>query len=226
MEKDVELYKTWSQTRAPLDLEKLVKQLDPLIQSEVNKRAGSLSRNVLELQAKSLAVKAIKSYQPTLGIKLSTHVVNQIQKLSRMNYAHKDAARIPEHSMTLHTTFTAAQEDFMAENGREPSTEELADALRWSPKKVEQLRTQFGRSELVESKDSPSELFVPYEHDASIGYAYYSMSPRQQQIFEHTTGYQGNPILNNTKIMKKLSITQGVLSYEKNKINALLRESQ
>ena len=224
MDKDVELYNQWARTRTPTDLEKLIKQLDPLIQSEINKRAGSLPRSSLETQAKALAVKAVRSYNPSMGIKLSTHVVNQIQKLSRMNYAHKDAARIPEHSMLLHSSFTAANEDFMAENGREPSTEELADALRWSPKKVEQLRTQFGRKELMESKDSPSDLFVPHEHDPQITYAYYSMSPQQQKIFEHTTGYLGTKKLGNTQIMKKLKITQGVLSYEKNKIKALFGE--
>lgn len=224
MDRDVELYQKWKSTQSPQDLDLLLKQLDPLIQAEVNKRAGTLARPLLESQAKNLAVKAIKSYTPSYGAKLSTHVTNQLQKLSRVNYAHQNAARIPEHSMLQFRTFDAATEDFKSENGRDPSTEELADVLRWSPKKIEQFRTQFGRQELLESKDSPGDLFVPHQHDMRVDYAYYSMSPRQQRIFEHTVGYQGAKVMKNTQLMKQLNITQGVLSYEKNKITALLKQ--
>jgi hypothetical protein len=225
MDKDVELYNQWRKTQSPLDMEKLLKQLDPLIQSEVNRRAGSLSRALLETQAKTLAVKAIKGFSPDKGAKLSTHVTNQLQKLSRVNYAHQKAARIPEHSVLQHKTYTFALEDFKTEHGRDPSAEELSDTLGWSPKKLEQFQTQF-RPELLESKDSPTDMFVPYSHDPRIDYAYHSMSPRQQQIFEHTTGYLGRPVLSNTKLMQKLNITQGVLSYEKNKIKSLLEGLQ
>lgn len=222
MEKDVILYKQWKSTQSPMDLQVLLKQLDPLIQSEVNKRAGTLARPLLESQAKNLAVKAIRSYTPDRGAKLSTHIINQLQKLSRVNYAHQNAARVPEHSMLQYHTYNIAIEDFKTDNGRDPSTEELADQLKWSPKKIEQFRQHFGRDELLESKEAPGEMFVPYNHDLSIDYAYHSMSPRQQNIFEHTTGYRNAPTLSNTALMKKLDITQGILSYEKNKIKALL----
>lgn len=226
LDKDAELYEVWRKSRSPMDLERLMKQLDPLIQAEVNRRSGTLARPLLEGQAKALAVKAIQSYASDRGAKLSTHVTNQLQKLSRVNYAHQNALRIPEHSMVQYRSFNIALEDFRTENGRDPSSAELADHLKWSPKKVEQFRKQFGRSELIESKETPTEMFTPYSHDPRIDYAYHSMSPRQQVIFEHTTGYQAAPRLNNTQLMKKLGITQGVLSYEKNKIKNLLKQSQ
>lgn len=224
MDKDVELFQAWKRTGSPTDMEKLLKQLDPLIQAEVNRRAGTLARPLLEAQAKNLAVKAIKSYADDRGAKLSTHITNQLQKLSRVNYAHQNAARIPEHSLLQFHTFKVANEDFATEFGREPSTEELADALKWSPKKIEMFRQQFGRQEFLESKDSPGDMFTPHTHDPRLDYAYYSLSPRQQKIFEHTTGYHGATVLNNTQLMKKLNLTQGVLSYEKNKIKTVLKQ--
>ena len=96
---DDELYAAWRKSRAPQDLEALIKALEPLIHAEVNRRAGTLSRDLLVVQAKKLAVDAVKSFNPSMGVKLSTHVTNQLQKLSRVNYAHQNAARIPEHSM-------------------------------------------------------------------------------------------------------------------------------
>ena len=226
MDKDIELYNQWKKSQSPIHMDMLLKQLDPLIQSQVNQRSGTLARPLLEAQAKVLAVRAIQSYSPNRGAKLSTHVTNQLQKLSRVNYAHQNALRIPEHSMVAYKSFNIAVEDFKTENGRDPSSQELADHLKWSPKKVEQFRAQFGRAEIAESKEAPAQMFVPYQHDPRIDYAYQSMAPRQQKIFEHITGYQNAPKLSNKQIMKNLSITQGVLSYEKNKIKNILEKSQ
>ena len=224
MATDDELYRTWKRTGMPNDLEALVKNLEPLIYSEVGRRAGTLSRDLLAIQAKKLAVEAIKSYNPNVGVKISTHVTNQLQKLSRVNYAHQNAARIPEHSMLQFHSVNIATEDFKADNGREPSTEELADAMGWSHKKLEQFRTQFGRSELLESIDTPGDLFVAETHDPRINYVYTTLTPRQQRIFDMTTGYHGVKRKNNTAIMRELSITQGVLSYEKTKIKEAVQK--
>jgi DNA-directed RNA polymerase sigma subunit (sigma70/sigma32) len=222
-DKDHELWHTWNASKSPQDLQHLVNHLNPLIQSEVNKRAGTLARPLLTTQAQVLTVKAINGFNPDMGVKLSTHVTNQLQKLSRVNYAHQNAARIPEHSMLQFHSVNIAKEDFRNEHGREPTTDELADTLKWSPKKVEQFNKQFARSELLESLESPAGMFVAAEHDPRIEYAYHSMSPRQQHIFEMITGYRGVPKKSNTQIMKELNITQGVLSYEKNKMRELLK---
>jgi len=218
------LWHAWNDNKTPHALEALVNHLDPLIQSEVNKRAGTLSRDMLVTQAKVLTVKAIRNYDPKYNTKLSTHVTNQIQKLSRVNYAHQNAARIPEHTMLQFHSYNIAKEDFKAENGRDPTVHELSDSLKWSPKKVEQFQTQFGRSELLESIDTPAGLFVAATHEPRVEYVYMGMSPRQQHIFELTTGYHGVERISNAAIMARLGITQGVLSYEKNKLRDMLKD--
>ena len=219
---DLEHWKKWQVSKSPMDLQALINQLNPIIQSEVNRRAGTLSRDTLESQAKKLAVRSFSTFDPKRGVKLSTHVTNQLQKLSRMNYAHAKAARIPEHASMQYQTVNFAKENFMADMGRDPTNEELADELRWSPTKLERFQNQF-RPELLESIDTPAELFVPYHHDPSLNYAYHEMSPRQQQIFDLSVGSQRVP---NSQILAKLKITQGVLSYEKKKIRGLLERAR
>lgn len=220
---DEALYQRWRASRSPSDLQAIIKALEPLIHSEVNRRAGTLSRDLLVLQAKKLAVEAVQSFNPAAGVKISTHVVNQLQKLSRVNYAHQNAARIPEHSMMQFHTVRLATEDFKSDNGREPTHEELADSLGWSVKKVDQFHNQFGRQELLESIDTPGSMFVSETHDPRINYVYSTLTPRQQKIFEYTTGYHGVKKLTNTEIMAKLGITQGVLSYEKTKLTQAMK---
>ena len=223
MDKDLELWNAWNKTKNSIDLQNLINQLDPLIQAEVNRRAGTLARPLLVTQARVLAAKAVENFDPKKGVKLSTHVTNQLQKLSRVNYAHQNAARIPEHTMLQFHSFNLAKEDLKEDLGRDPTIHEMADQLKWSPKKVEQFQTQFDRAELLESIDTPAGMFVAATHDPRIDYAYHSMSPRQQKIFEYSTGYLGCPRLSNTQIIKKLEITQGILSYEKSKIKEMLK---
>ena len=95
--------------------------------------------------------------------------------------------------------------------------------MGWSNRKLETFRAQVERGELLESDDkTPVGMFVAHAYDPMLDYAYMSMSPRQQKIFEYTTGYKGSEKLKNPAIMKRLGITQGVLSYEKSNIKTLL----
>lgn len=226
---DLAAYRKWKASQNGVDLDALLKRLDPLIQAEVNKRAGTLSRDLLVGQARKLAVDAIKSFDPNRDVKLTTHVVNQLLKLSRVNYTHQNAARIAEHHMLQFHTLRIAKEDFAAENGRDPTTEELADTLRWSPQKLGEVQQQFQRSELLEHAgggSSSAHSFIATEHDPTIGYVYATLSPRQQQIFDMRTGYNGARRIGNPEIMKKLGITQGVLSYEITRIADLLKKAR
>jgi len=228
-DEDMAAYTKWKRSQSGVDLDALLRRIDPLVQSEVNRRAGTLSRDLLLGQARKLAVDAIKSFDPSRGVKITTHVVNQLQKLSRVNYTHQNAARIAEHHMLQFHTLRIAKEDFASEHGRDPTTEELADHLRWSPKKLGEVQSQFQRSELLEHAGGGStseHSFVATEHDPTIGYVYATLSPRQQTIFEHVTGYNGAKKMKNPEIMKKLGITQGVLSYEKTRITDAFKKAR
>lgn len=223
LQTDEELWKTWNSSRSPMDLERLVKQLDPLIQSEVNKLAGRLAREILETKAKTYAVKAIKSFDPSMGNKLSTHVVNQLQKLKRVMYTNVNAARAPEHLQLQYHDYNLKRQGMHEELGRDPTSDELSDRMGWSTRKLEQFRSQVERGELLENDEkTPAGMFVPHAYDPTLDYAYMSMSPRQQKIFEYSTGYKGSEKLKNPEIMRRMGITQGVLSYEKSSIKDLL----
>jgi len=223
LQTDEDLWNAWNRSRSPMDMEALIKQLDPLIQSEVNKLSGRLAREVLETKAKTYAVKAVKSFDPKMGNKLSTHVVNQLQKLKRVLYTNVNAARAPEHLQLQYHDYNLNKQHMHEELGRDPTVDELSDKMGWSSRKLENFRAQVERGELLENdENTPAGMFVAHAYDPTLDYAYMSMSPRQQKIFEYTTGYRGSEKLKNPAIMKKLNITQGVLSYEKSSIKTLL----
>lgn len=225
--KDRELWTRWQRSRSPQDLQAVLNQLKPIIGREVNRWAGSLSRATLETKAKALAVKAIKSYNPAMGTTLSTHVTNQLQKLSRTIYTHTQAARLPEHKAVAMTSFGAAHETLNSELGRTPTTLELSEHLGWSKMRTSEFRKAFQRKELLTSGEfRPSAFAVnDYEQDPIVDFVYHDMSPANQKLFEHVTGYGGARVLSNKDLMKKFKLTQGQLSYRKRKLINLVKDT-
>jgi DNA-directed RNA polymerase specialized sigma subunit len=222
-DKDIELWKAYKANPGPMTLEPLMKQLDPLLQAEVNRWSGALARQVLESKARKLALEAIKSYNPNMGAALGTHVVNRLKKLSRSVYTHQDAVRIPEYKKLKVHSYLRGQSELMDQFGRDPTNQELSDHLGWAPKTVSDVQRTM-RPELIQSEDVGGGMFERQSvwgsdsEDGMVDMIYYDLDPIDKLIFEHSTGYSGKPVLNNTELMRKTGLTQGQLSYRKRKI--------
>lgn len=222
-DKDIELWEAYKKNPGPMTLQPLMRQVEPLIQSQVNKWSGAIARPVLEAKGKHLALEAIKSYNPNAGAALSTHIMNRLQKLSRAVYTHQDAVRVPEYKKLKIHSYMRGQREVMDQIGREPTHDELADHLGWSPGKVTEVQ-QTMRPEFIESEDFGGDMFErqsvwsPDSQDGLIDMIYYDLDPIDKMIFEHSTGYSGKEELSNPELMKKTGLSQGQLSYRKRKI--------
>lgn len=222
-EKDLELWEAYNRSPGPYTLKPLMKQLNPVIQNEVNKWAGAIARPVLEAKAKALTLEAIKSYDPNAGAALATHVTNRLLKLSRTVYTHQDAVRLPEHKKLKVNAYFHATNELKTQYGREPTSIEIADHMAWSPGLVSQIESAI-TPELIESEDMGAGLFEtqsiwsPNSDDGMVEMIYFDLDPTDKLIFEHSTGYSGRPILSNPELMKKTGLTQGQLSYRKKKL--------
>ena len=213
--RDLALWEEWHKTQNPVALQKLLDQMSPIINREVNKWAASMSRSLLEAEGKRLAVEAFKTFDPTRGATLSTYTASRLPKLSRIVYANQNTARLSETKALLFHTYNAANNELKDQLGRDPTNDELSDHLAWSPKKLTQFQQQASLKEFVESEEHPD---YDKGEDHLVDYIYHDLLPLQKQIFEYSTGYQGKPKLSGQEMMKKLDITQGQLSYQKNLI--------
>lgn len=223
-DRDLELWHKYQEEDDDEALRTLINdQLDPLIQSRVNKWSGGLPRPALELKAKQHAYDAIENYDPDRGAALSTHVTNRLQKLSRDVYNHQEAVRIPEYKQTKKNAYKKAFEQLKGELGRDPTNDELADELGWSKARVNEVQALM-QDELVESEDVGAGMFEQNDvygsgnDDEIVEYIYHDLSPEEKLIFEHSTGYSGKEILSNPELREKLDLTQGQLSYRKSKL--------
>jgi DNA-directed RNA polymerase specialized sigma subunit len=177
---------------------------------------------LLESEGKRLAMEAFHSYDPNKGAALGTHVVNQLQRMSRLSYANQNIARLPENKMLLFHGFNVAHSELADTHGRAPTVDELADHLGWPIHKVEEYRKSIGRKELLESgglfETGDAGLYDADKQEHVVDFIHHDLAPQQKAIFEHLTGYGGAEQLSNQEIQKKLGLTQGQYSYAKAKL--------
>ena len=213
-EKDKAVWQAWNASPSSSNMEVVLRQLNPIIQQAVNRWAGTLARPLLELEAKRLAVQAVRTYNPSSGAALATHVSNRLRKLSRITYTHQNVARLPEHRMVRFHTFNLANSSLSDRLWREPTVDELVDELGWSRSYLEHFQKGM-RKEFLESAPTPPHFDSRPGDEGFIDFVFNDLNPVQKKIFEHTTGYGGMPLLSNPKLRKKLKLSQGQLSYQK-----------
>lgn len=135
-QKDLELYMEWKKTGSKQALGQLVRQLGPVIYSEVRRVSGTLPEAALSAEAKKWAVRAIHTYDPSKGVALSTHVTNYLPKVRRLNYKFQNSARLPENLHLQFTEFKNATSHLENTLNREPTDVEIAKHLGWSKPQV------------------------------------------------------------------------------------------
>lgn len=131
-QRDLDLYNVWKRDGDKRALSNLMKSLHPIIYSEVRRASGTLPETALSAEAKYWTVRALETYDPTKGVAISTHVMNYLPKIRRLNYKYQNAARLPENLHLEHRNFTTAVSHLQESLNRDPTDEEIAKQLGWS----------------------------------------------------------------------------------------------
>jgi DNA-directed RNA polymerase specialized sigma subunit len=214
-----EAYKKWMESPDPDNMSGVLSALDNTINKEIHRYQGP--QQVLKTKARTLAVKAVKSYDPSQGAALNSWVVTGLKPLSR--YAGTlNVAKTPEVANQRAAELHSVAKQFESENGREPSDEELADESGMSVAQVGKLRHRVlrAKSESMHmqansgSGDSFAELpaateGVPASYSFDI--VYESLKPRERAIVDMKTGRNGKP-LSNQEIAKRLGVSAPYVS--------------
>lgn len=224
-EQDMVLWRAYRASRLPSARDALLRRFDGVLQAQANRWAGAVPREVLLNEARLLALKAFDSFDPARGVALATHVVNCLQPISRIVYAHQNTARLPENLSLKVNSYNAALEHLKSLHGREPTTDELHDELGWPAPEIVRLR-DYSRRDLMESGPTVNGDFFSTasdDDDAILGGLYFELLPEEKRLFEYVTGYNGAPRLGNAELMKRLGLTQAQLSYRKSLLTKKLQ---
>jgi DNA-directed RNA polymerase specialized sigma subunit len=198
----------------------LLKELQPTINSALKSYAGG--NEEYNTKAKVLALDAVKSYDPSKGASLNTHIFNSLKKLQRLTADRGNFIHVPEQSALDKRQLEKTIYEYTIDNGEEPSRQQLADLTGLSMNKIDRLLNIKGStsssmttSEQGDSLDrAPRTAIALYEDTL-----YQELDPTNQKIYDWLTGYKGSPMLSRQEVAQKLKISTAALSQRIAKID-------
>lgn len=218
-----------SQGQKPEHLEPLMKAHEPIIRSAVNRWSGSgLPQVVLESEARKLALGAFQTFNPKSGAKLQTHVFNRLKGLDSFVNTYKNDVRMPQDRVHMADKVHRTRKRLALELGREPTDQEVS---RESGVKSETFGSLHRFNSSLISKSQDGGFSGPAKEDIShdmivSSFLYSQLSPMQQKVFDHTVGYNGNPVLSTQEISKKLGVSSARVSMLKGQVASKAKEYQ
>lgn len=210
--KDQELFESWKKSGSKKDLGKLISSLGPIIHSEVNRVSGSLPPAALAAEAKNWTIKAIQSYDPSKGTTISTHIMNYLPKIRRMNYKFQNAVRLPENMQLQFHDYSQGLARMTDQLNRDPTDEELAKHLGWSKPYTIKFKNSL-YSDLIESStERPNEVTSFNENAILMEHLMTHITSDEKFILENAKE------LSSTELANKLNINVNRLNYLKSKL--------
>jgi DNA-directed RNA polymerase specialized sigma subunit len=203
------------------DVDKLIRDNKKLIDLEASRYATNIPLITVQLEAYKLAREAAKSYNPSTGLKFSTHLVNSLKKLSRLSTKYGAVLRLPENTQFDINKLQKLEKNLEHTLGRSPTTEEMSHHSGLSVKAVTHtLQSRKSSSGMSSLFDAPS-LFDS-ANDEWVQFVYHDLADKDKLIFEHKTGFGGKPVLDNAALANKLNLSIGTLNNRMKTINTTL----
>lgn len=201
---------------------KLYDNFAPLITSAIKSNVGPnnpLPKGAVYGEALQIFDKAMRTYDPSKGAKITTYLYDQFQRMKRYVRDNRDIAHIPE-TRSIHIWKMKDSEDMLtSELGRTPSTIELSDHVGLPPKMIKTLRKEMKKDLVAEqgmetfTNDDRTDELEDY-----LKGLYMDVPPVQQNILEHTFGWYGKKKLKPAQMAKKLGTTEQTIYYERGKL--------
>ena len=228
-------YDAWKKTPTPKTTGALLKKMQPSIDRGISANVGKNVSPVLRSRARRLALDAVRTFSPTKGTRLSTHVINHMKGLRRIARKQQQVLRVPERVALDQNFLYTAEAELSDKLGREPSINELADHTKISSRRIEQVRkyrNPMAEGSLLDVTDQNPEGYSPaveqssISNDTTLRAAYDDMSATNQKIMEWTLGIYGKKPVSNRMIADRLRMTPGAVSQRKAQIQAKIDEMQ
>ena len=206
----------------------ILQYLKPTISSALRSFAPG-QEATLNIQAAKLALSSMSSFDPNRGIQPSTHAFNTLQRLNRIRRQRQNIMHIPQDSVYKYNIIQQKAAQMQDQIGRQPTNEQLADALGMSASKIQQILSRskgiINDSSAISQLTGQSTFSTKSASDKDyIDYTYRSLGPVQQKIMQWSLGLNGKPVLSNVQIASKLGISPGAVSQRRLKINNMLSQ--
>lgn len=192
---ELALYHAYKKSPAPETFQPLYRSFKPFIYKAAmtNMVRSPIPQSAHTMLAANSFLDALRTFDPTKGASLHTHVHRTVQeKGKRLNYKYQNIGYIPESRATKYQLFQNTENQLKDYHGREPSTLELADELKWSPKMVETLRKETRKSLVLNEALSEGKA-ISHSNKAVQMFQdiQYQLSPPHQLVLEYVAELNG-----------------------------------
>jgi len=223
-------YDVWLQKPTQANLGRVVDSLKPTIDSAMTTYVGAGASPITRSRARYLAIGAIRSYDPTRGAALKTHVMTQLHPLTRYAVQSTQPVKMSERRLRQLKSLQDAEQGFEETHGREPSDAEMADTLGLSIKRINRIRsyaTPFIGTDAADAVAgaAPDTNYVDPE-DVWIDYVYYDLDDTNRRILDWKLGRNGQPVLSNVEIARRLKVSPAAVTKRAARIQAKLLEGK
>ena len=219
MEPTIDAYGRWVTDPSPDNMATVLDSLAPTLNAEVQRYPGP--KPLLQQQAKQLAIKAVRSYDPTSKARLNSWVVTQMQPLRRYGRELGSTVHKSELVHRQQAAMYKAQAELEEDLGAAPTPEQMADHIGISVLRVNELRRQMrpiiGEESQYQGETTQVEQAVDNTGTdpaltTAVEMVYASLKARDQAIYDFKTGAHGRETLDNMTIAKRLGVTPGYIS--------------
>lgn len=198
-----------------------IKEVTPTIDKCVASFAGNDPS--YKTQARLLAIDAAKTYDPAKGGSIDTHVYNHLKRLQRISAQRTNLPKISENMSLDKLQVARAIREYQADHGSDPSTEDLANILGMSRKRIDAIMnnkavvsegvftTEHGDSTVASKSTHALDLYNNAIYD--------ELDNTDKKIYEWATGYGKGERLSNAEIAKRLNISPAAVSQRYAKIS-------
>lgn len=225
-------YEAWKSVPGPASNAQILTHVQPIIDGAIKTHVGQ-SNPLLVSRARRMALDGLRSYDPSVG-RLETHLYNQLQGLKRVNRQQTQVMRVPERMQIDKAKLSAAAQDFLNENGREPTDAELADYTGFSLRRMAHVRrynpavAEGAVADPLTGQGYSGGVIDPHRatRSAWMQLVYDDLDPYHQKIMEYGLGLNGRKKLSNMAIAAKMGRSPGAISQAKLRIQKMLDEAE
>lgn len=221
------LYQQWQDQNDPEALSDLMNSLEPIIEQKTQEiTPPDLSEDVVRNRVKNEVVSDLPEWDPDEGA-MSTFLHNfTFPKINRYVNTFQNTARIPEARQQKISTFDSVKEQLEEKKGREPADSELADELGWDVREVQRMK-QSRWDDVPASNLSMLGNIEAWDFsgkDDLYHYIIYELTPEEEVVFKHLTGFKGAEKLSGKEISEKMGVSPAKVSKIKSKIEDKMQE--
>src|SRR3972149_12218684 len=187
------LVSTWKVDPSPANTEAVLQRFEPVFRHHQSiHKAPQTSAVGLRGNMMNLAVDALKSYDPNRGATFSTHLHNQLRRVSRTNKRRQNLGRIPEQPASYIGKIDAAREELADEMGADPTHQPIAERMniglpqkrQLSAKKIQQIQGLQRRDVLATPFESDPVPVAAQREQEVIGLLRHSLGAEEQKVYD------------------------------------------